>query len=285
MTWTVGVKRQSSDRLFGDCHDSGYIAGLFLAAIPMFEYFTYQLSPVDLVILATTALLVGSAKAGLSGSHIVAVPLLAIAFGGRDSTGVMLPILITADILAVAYYSRHANWFHLARIFPWAALGVLLGTLLGDWINDESFRQVMGVIIFLSLALMIWQELKKSAFAPPTGHWFAMLLGVTSGFTTMVGNLAGTVTALYLLAMRLPKNVFIGTAAWFFLSINLFKVPFHVYAWETINWNSFAVSLLAVPAVAIGFFIGKSVVKLLSEHVYRWVIIVSTAVASITMMF
>ena len=250
----------------------------------MFELFSYQVTWFDLAILAFTAMAVGTAKAGISGSNIMAVPLLAIAFGGRDSTGVMLPILITADFLAVAYYSRHANWFHLARIFPWAAVGVLAGTLLGDWIDDESFRQVMGVIIFASLAIMIWQETRKGVFHPPTGLWFAILLGVMSGFTTMVGNLAGAVTSLYLLTMRLPKNEFIGTAAWFFLCINLFKVPFHVYVWETITWNSLGLNLIAVPAVVVGFLIGKAIVAKLPEHVYRWVIILSTALASVTMM-
>ena len=104
-------------------------------------------------------------------------------------------------------------------------MGVLIGTWLGDHINDALFMQIMAVIIFASVGLMLWLERNKSAV--PDYTWFAILAGVLGGFTTMVGNLAGSVMAVYLLSMRLPKNEFIGTAAWFFLVINIFKVPFH----------------------------------------------------------
>ena len=149
----------------------------------MVELFSYQLSSLDLLSLLITGLVIGAAKAGISASNFIAVPLLVIVFGGRDSTGVMLPILITADLFAVYYYSRHADWFHLGRLFPWAAIGVLLGTLLGDRIDDDSFRQVMGIIIFSSLALMIWQETRKAKFQPPKGLWIAYHGGKTTGHT------------------------------------------------------------------------------------------------------
>ncbi len=250
----------------------------------MIEVFSYQLNTPDLVFLLLSAALVGSAKAGISGANLMAVPLLAIAFGSFDSTGVMLPMLITADIFAVAYYRQHADWFHLTRIFPWAALGVLLGTLFGDLVNEDLFRQVMGGIIFASLALMVWRETSKTGFHPPRGLWIVILLGIGAGFTTMVGNLGGAFTSLYLLTMLLPKNVYIGTAAWFFLCINLFKTPFHIFVWDTIDWNSLGVSLLVAPAVIAGFFIGMWLVKKMPELFFRWVVIVSTALASVIMM-
>lgn len=215
---------------------------------------------------------------------MAAVPLLAIVFGGKNSSGVMLPILCMADVFAVTYYHRHANWHHLMRLFPWAAAGVVLGTFIGEQINDDSFRLIMAVIIFTSLVIMVWQE-KSQNKKIPTGIWFAALLGVLGGFTTMVGNLASSVMALYLLSMRLPKNEYIGTAAWFFMIINLFKIPFHIFIWETISFNSFYLDLIGLPAIALGAFAGITVVKKIPELYYRWFIIGTTALAALVMLF
>jgi len=89
--------------------------------------------------------------------------------------------------------------------------------------------------------------------------------------------------ALYLLSMRLPKNEFIGTAAWFFMIVNLFKIPFHVFAWETITLDSFLLDLTSIPAVALGAFVGITIVKKIPEQYYRWFIIATTALAALMM--
>ena len=248
----------------------------------MIELFGYVLGYSDFALLFTVALLIGMAKTGVHAAGMAAVPLLAIVFGGKVSTGLLLPVLCFADLFAVKFYHRHAQWTHLIRLFPWAALGVLFGTLVGDQIDDELFRLIMGIIIFASLGIMLWQQ-KGGEQRVPESFWFAMSLGILGGFTTMVGNLAGSVMALYLLSMRLPKMQFIGTAAWFFLFINWFKIPFHIYVWETISWNSFFLDLVTLPAVALGALVGVEIVKRIPETIYRWFIITTTAVASIVM--
>ncbi|MEQ8473000.1 MAG: sulfite exporter TauE/SafE family protein [Marinoscillum sp.] len=250
----------------------------------MIEFLSFHLSYTDIALLFSVALLIGMAKTGIHGTGMAAVPLLALVFGGKLSSGIMLPILCIADVFAVFYYHRHTKWAHLIKLFPWAAGGVIIGTYVGENINDEIFRIIMGVIIFVSLGIMIWQERSKNKHIPE-GLWFAALLGVLGGFTTMVGNLAGSVMALYLLTMRLPKNEYIGTAAWFFMILNWFKIPFHVFAWETITLDSFLLDLTTIPAVAIGAFLGVSVVKKIPEHFYRWFIIGTTALASLLMIF
>jgi len=244
--------------------------------------FTFQLSHVELLLLFTVALLIGMGKTGVHGTGMAAVPVLALVFGGKLSSGIMLPILCIADIFAVVYYHRHANWSHLLRIFPWAALGVFAGTYIGDQIDDEIFRFIMGFTILISLSIMVWQE-RSRAVRVPNLFWLAAVLGILGGFTTMVGNLAGSMMALYLLTMRLPKLEFIGTAAWFFLIINLFKIPFHVYIWETITFDSFMIDMITIPAVGLGAVLGIYVVKKIPETYYRWFIIATTAMASALM--
>lgn len=248
----------------------------------MVNIFSFELSYAYMALFAMVGLLTGMAKTGVHGAGMISVPLLAIAFGGKNSSGLMLPLLIMADFFGVSYYHRHANWHHLRRLFPWAVLGILFGTYVGKSIDDEMFRLIMGSIIFLSLGVMIWMEKGMKEFVPDF-WWFSAIMGVLCGFTTMVGNLAGSAAALYLLSMRLPKNHFIGTAAWFFLCVNVFKVPFHVWSWETITLDSFLLDLTVLPFIGLGAIIGIKIIKKMPEKGFRYFIIVMTAVAAVFM--
>lgn len=237
-----------------------------------------------MALLFLAAFLIGMAKTGVSGTTMLAVPIMALIFGGKISSGLMLPMLIMADLFAVKYYHRHANWNYLMKLFPSAAFGVIIATFIGNNIDDEMFKLLMSIIIFVSLAIMIWMETANKE-AIPDYLWFAVLMGTLGGITTMIGNLAGSIMALYLLSMRLPKNEFIGTAAWFFLVINVFKVPFHVFSWETIDLNSFLLNLLGLPFIALGAYCGFKLVAKISDNHYRWFIIAMTAVAAVYMVF
>lgn len=248
----------------------------------MVSLLNYELSYYGLFIFLSAGLLTGMAKTGVHGAGMIAVPLLAIAFGGKSSTGLMLPLLIMADIFGVTYYHRHADFGYLKKLAPWTITGILLGVYVGAQIDDQLFRQVMGIIVFLSLIVMIWMEKGMKDYVPDY-WWFAGIMGVVCGFTTMVGNLAGSAAALHLLSMRLPKNQYIGTVAWFFLMVNLFKVPFHVLNWGTINMNSFLLDLLAFPFIAFGAFLGIFIIKRIPDSIFRWFIITMTAIAAVFM--
>ncbi|WP_166424839.1 sulfite exporter TauE/SafE family protein [Paraglaciecola sp. 20A4] len=248
----------------------------------MLELFSYSLNYTTLSLLFLTAFLIGMAKTGVSGISMFTVPVMAIIFGGKESSGLMLPLLIMADLFAVKYYHRHANWSYLLKLFPSAAAGVIIATVVGNYIDDQLFRLIMGIIIFVSLGIMLWMETANKENIPDY-LWFAILMGLLGGFTTMIGNLAGAVMALYLLSMRLPKNEYIGTGAWFFLAINLFKVPFHVFSWHTISLNSFMLNLISLPFIALGAYAGVKIVKRIPDKQYRWLVLAVTGVAAVLM--
>lgn len=214
---------------------------------------------------------------------MISVPLLAAVFGGQRSSGIMLPLLCLADVMGVWYYHRHASWTHLKKLFPWAVLGTILGTVIGGMIDDHIFKMMMAVIIVGSVILMLWLE-RGHKEDVPDNKMFAALTGTAGGFTSMVGNLAGSVMAVYFLSMRLPKYAFIGTTAWFFMVMNWFKIPFHVFAWHTININTLWLDIMVLPLIALGAFLGIVIVKKIPEHVYRWFIIAMTLVAAIMML-
>lgn len=248
----------------------------------MIELFGFTFSHHEFLLFLLVAVFIGMAKTGIHGAGMMAVPLLALIFGGQLSTGILLPILSLADIIGVLYYHRHASWYHLRKLFPWAALGIVLGTVVGGMIDDETFKMVMAIIIVISVAIMIWLERGRKDEVPDY-KWFASLTGVAAGFTSMIGNLATSVVAIYFLTMRLPKNAFIGTTAWFFLVINWFKIPFHIFSWKTITWNTFLLDLATLPFIGVGAFLGIVIVKKIKDQAYRWFIIAMTLVAAVFM--
>ena len=213
------------------------------------------------------------------------VPVLASIFGAKPSTGILLPMLIMADIIGVVYYHRHADLKLLLKLAPATIIGVLIGVYVGDIINAAQFRNLLAIIILSGIAIMVWNEQKKSKEAIPHNWYFASFAGLLGGFTTMIGNAAGPVMTIYFLSMKLKKNNFIGTAAWFFLIVNVFKVPFHVFNWGTITPRTFLFDLTLLPIIVLGGVIGISVVKLIPEKPYRIFIIVSTVLAALKLFY
>lgn len=225
------------------------------------------------------ALIYGLSKGGVKGLATLAVPLMAFIFGGKSSTGIVVPMLVMADFLAVPYYSKYANWKHLFALLPWTFIGIILGVWIGDQINEDLFRKLLAVVVLVCVIMLIWWESKPNRKVP-TKWWFAALVGIGAGFTTMVGNAAGAFVTLYLIASRLPKMNFIGTVAWLFLIINLFKIPFHIFVWETISKESLALNAMAFPMILIGFFLGTRIVRKINEKVFKKMVLILTGIAA-----
>ena len=239
--------------------------------------------PFSFFLAALGAFLLGIAKAGVKGIAVFIVVLFVFAFGAKESTGILMPLLICGDIFAILYYKKYAHWNYVFLLLPWMALGVILGTYGGELLDEDAFKTGMGILILLTTSLLIYLEqfpLKKV----PT-HWgFGSAIGVLAGFTTMIGNLAGAVTNIYFLAMRLPKNSFIGTSAYVFFLINLFKVPFHIWVWKTIQINSFQTSMQFIPFLLVGLVTGVCLVKRIKEVHYRKMILFLTALGAIILL-
>jgi len=242
---------------------------------------SFQLNAEQWFWVILCALFVGMAKTGVAGLGMLIVPILATIFGGKSSAGILLPMLSMADIFAVSYYHRHAEWKYILKLLPSTIIGVLIGLYVGNMINDEQFKQLMAVLIILGLAIMIWRERKKTKEAIPHNWLFSSIAGLLGGFSTMIGNAAGPVMSIYFLSMMLPKNSFIGTGAWFFLIINLFKIPLHITVWKTIDINTFMLDVAMLPAIMIGAFLGFRLVKHIPEKPYRIFIIVTTALTAL----
>jgi uncharacterized membrane protein YfcA len=231
---------------------------------------------------ALGAFLVGLSKTGIPGLGVLNVAIFALVFPARESVGLVLVILICGDIVAISTYRRDASWSHLLRLFPWAAAGIILGYFALGRVDDVQMRHLIGIIL---LCLVVLQYIRSRRAPTPTSEmpsWLAPIAGITAGFTTMVANAAGPVMVLYLLAMRLPKILFIGTAAWYFLLLNLFKTPFSA-SLGLINPASLGVSLLLGPFAMLGALVGRPIAERLNQRLFELIALGLTLIAALLM--
>lgn len=245
---------------------------------------SYNLTALQWLAIGFAVFLLGISKSGIKGVSIIIVVILAFVFGEKASTGILLPMLICADILAVIHYNRHADWAIIKKLIPWIIVGVLVGVWVGNDISELIFKRLMAVIILASVLIMVYLEKRKSTNVPKN-KLFSTGMGFLTGFATMIGNLAGPISNIYFLTMRFKKNEFIGTAAWLFFIINIMKLPFHIFIWETVSIESLVLNSVLIPAVLLGFLLGAYIVKLISNVNYRHFILIATAIGGVIMLF
>jgi uncharacterized protein len=213
------------------------------------------------------AFLTGFSKAGVPGIGILIPLLAAMAMPARVSTGFILPVLVEGDCVAVAYWRRKAAWGSLLRILPWTALGVVGGYFLMGALSDAVFKPLLGGMILAIVAL----DLARRALGielRSDNRVLAAAIGVLAGVFTMLANAAGPVMTVYLLAMKLPKEDFVGTSAWFYFIVNLFKLPFSL-ALGLVTLSTLKIDLMLLPIVIAGSFVGVLVMKRLPQKAFN----------------
>lgn len=220
------------------------------------------------------ALCIGMSKAGFGGIGMVAIVGMAAILPPRESTGAVLPMLICADVFAVWQFRHHVQWRYVFRTAVPAILGVIAGFLVMPLISDAAFGRFIGWLTLGLIAFLLLLKANEFLRNLPTKYpgLFGWPMGFLAGVTTMLANAAGPVMTVYLLAARLPKMEFVGTAAWFFFAINVFKVPFSA-SLGLINLSSLSLNLTLIPMVIAGVFFGKWLVNRISQSGFEWLML------------
>ena len=210
--------------------------------------------------------------------------MLTLVFETRMSTGIQLGMLCLADVIAVSYYRRHADWKIMLRLLPWALTGLVIGSILLRLLpdNDMIMRRTIGGIV---LALMILSFVRKrlSPEQIPSGVGWSAFYGILMGSTTQLANAAGPISSLYLLAMKLPKEKYLGCCAWFFLMLNWIKLP--IFALEgRVTLNSIFLDLSMIPFLLLGGFLGIVLLRKLPQKIFENIIQILVVIAAIRLL-
>lgn len=239
----------------------------------------------QLTVLCIAAVLIGINKTAIPGLGVLPVVMLTMYFETRMSTGIQLGMLALADLIAVAYYRKKADWRILLHLLPWALLGLAVGSGILRLIpeNGAVMKRVIGGIV---LALMIVSFIRKR-IAPeniPSGTGWSAFYGIMLGSTTQLANAAGPISSIYFLAMKLPKEKYLGCCAWFFLMLNWIKLP--IFAFEgRVTLASVKLDLCMIPFILLGGFLGIVLLRKMPQKIFEAVIQILVVVAAIRLLW
>ncbi len=237
-----------------------------------------DVSTTDFLPLLLAALVIGFSKTSIGGAGTIAVAIFAFVLPAKESTGIILPLLILGDVFAISIYRRHAEWGLLVRLFPSVAVGVVAGAGFVRVVDDTVMRRSIGALLVLLVVIHLWRSRRlrrRGDVVPmtPTARRLAAVgFGFLAGFSTMVANAGGAPMSIYLFTMGLGVMSFLGTGAWFFFIVNVFKVPFSV-GLGLISAESLWLDLKLAPAVVVGALIGWWLAKRIDQKKFEgWVL-------------
>jgi len=254
----------------------------------MFDFGTLELGIWQWGLLGLCAFMVGLSKTGMPGVGILVVLIAAMVMPPKASVGLVLPLLIFADLFAAAYYHRKAHWNHIARLMGFAIIGIVAAKATLERIDDRQLKPIIGLIVLVLLSLSTWNNSRKSAalqydHTSALNRWiFAVVFGFLAGYTTMMANAAGPIMIVYLLAVGLPKLEFVGTTAWFFFIMNWLKVPFQL-SLQMITAESLKIDLFLFPFVVIGAVGGIFLVRHIPQKLFNAAVTLLAAAAALWM--
>ncbi|WP_048545444.1 sulfite exporter TauE/SafE family protein [Nostocoides jenkinsii] len=234
------------------------------------------------ILMVLAALIIGFSKTSLGGLAVLSVAIFADILPAKESTAAILVLLIVGDVIACWHYRHDGDWALIRRLMPAVLVGIALGTAFLRIVDDTFLKRSISVVILVLVALQLWLKARPTqgdsrAHEHPIAAWSA---GAGAGFTTMTANAAGAVMTLYLSASGVDKKRFVGTMAWFFLIVNLSKVPFSL-GLGLLHWRDLSRAAMLAPAILVGAWVGYATIKRISQGVFDIAILLASAVAAI----
>ncbi|MEO8205898.1 MAG: sulfite exporter TauE/SafE family protein [Chthoniobacterales bacterium] len=244
-----------------------------------------QIDSAQWIWAGAAAFCVGMGKAGFSGIGVLAIILMAMILPAKESTGVILPMLIFADIFAVLLYRKHAILSHVWRLIPPAFIGILCGFWLMPKIPAAVFGPFIGWVTLIISVLFLIQKLtgrlEKIAASHPAIAWPT---GWLAGVTTMLSNAAGPIMTVYLLACRLKKFEFVGTGAWYFFTLNVVKVPFSANL-GLITGTTLLFNACLAPCILLGLGLARFLLGKIPQTPFEYLMVSFSILAALRLIF
>lgn len=235
-----------------------------------------------LALMLLAALIIGYSKTALGGLAVLSVAIFADILPAKESTAAILVLLIVGDVIACWHYRRDADWALVRRLMPAVLVGIALGTVFLRLVDDTVLKRSIAVVILGLVGLQLVLKVRRvpvatDAHEHPVAAWAA---GSAAGFTTMTANAAGAVMTLYLSAAGIDKRRFVGTNAWFFLIVNLAKLPFSI-GLGLLHWSDVGRAGLLTPAILLGAWVGYRSIKAMSQGTFDIAVLLASAVAGV----
>ncbi len=240
----------------------------------------------SLALAVVAVLFIGLSKAGFGGGlGMLTTPLCVLAFGPQAAIGVLLPLLCAGDAFSLYHYWGKWERKNLGYLLPGVVLGVVIGVQL---IGRFSARQLNLAIGVLAVLFVVFQLVKErifraeGAFAP--NHALGIPSGIGAGITSTFAHGAGPVVSLFLIPQQMPKEIYVGTTVLVFTWINWIKLPFFL-ANDIINVGTFRTSLVFLPLIPVGVWVGVWLNRKFSEALFLKLVYLFTLITGLQLIF
>ena len=212
-------------------------------------------------------ILYGIAKSGLGGSiSLISVPLMTLVMPLSQALAIILPILIFSDMIAVYRFRKEFDLSTLKLIIPFAGIGILIGSLTFSYFSEDIIKFVVGVMGFIfTVHYFLFKKNKEEK--SKKNLFKGGICSAIAGFTSFCVHAGGTPTSIYLLPLRLKKEIYVGTRVIFFTFVNLIKLPFYIHL-SMMNLQTFKQSIILVPLAIVGIYIGYRILKIIDEKLF-----------------
>ena len=229
-------------------------------------------------------ILFGIAKSGLGGSiALISIPLMTLSMSLTEALAIILPILIFSDFIAMYRFRKDYDIDTLKLIVPSDAVGIVIGSFTFSYFSEDLLKFIVALMGFLFSAHYFL--FKKNKIIPKKKNFLkGSIFTSIAGFTSFCVHAGGTPTSIYLLPLRMKKEIYVGTRVFFFTFVNLIKLPFYIYL-SMVSFQTFKLSMMLVPLAIIGIYIGYRILKIIDEKLFYNILYVLILVTSSKLIF
>ena len=226
-----------------------------------------ELNLLFLLTVVPAIILYGIAKSGLGGSiSLISVPLMTIVMPLSQALAIILPILIFSDAVAVYRFRKEFDLSTLKLLVPFAGIGIFLGSFTFSYFSEDILKFIVGVMGFVfTIHYFLFKKDKEEK--SKKNLFKGTICSTIAGFTSFCVHAGGTPTSIYLLPLRLKKEIYVGTRVIFFTFVNLIKLPFYIHL-SMIDFQTFKQSMALLPLAIIGIYIGYKILKIIDEKLF-----------------
>lgn len=231
------------------------------------------------------AFCLGFSKTGFPGLAMVNVLILAELFGAKPSVGIIVPLLVACDLTVYPLFRQYSSWKEVLPLLPPIFVGLAAGYFLLDYIEEATARKGIGLIILLMFTLQLVRlRLGQALVKLPKSSGFNWSSGILIGTSTIMANAAGPVFSIYALVEKMTKETFLGVGARCFLLVNILKLPL-VASLDLIDANSLKITLLVLPAIFAGIFVGRKIIQFIPQKLFEFLLYGFSVIAGVRLLF
>jgi uncharacterized membrane protein YfcA len=243
-----------------------------------------------IILIFIVALLIGLSKGGFGGPVPVSLitPLLSQIMPASQAVGLVLPLLLVGDAIALWMYWGEWDMQQVKLMLPLAIIGIVVGGIvlltLAETHQDVLMRRILGIFTLMMVVYkVVSNRLHNIRYEPR--KWHGQVAGWASGFGSALANVGAPPFTAYMLLQNVNPTIFIGTATLFFAIVNALKLPITLLSSNVLNLHLLASTLWVVPIIPLGSWIGRWFVKRVNQKIFEQFMLVLLFFMSLFMLF